>query len=185
MPKSTRSGQTPGFCVWFTGLSGAGKTTLAEALQTWYERQGRSVTVLDGDAVRQYLSKGLGFSREDRDTNVARVGYLASQIVYQGGIVVCALVSPYRQTRTTIRNMFPEDNFLEVYVATPLVVCESRDVKGLYKKARAGEIQNFTGINDPYEPPLNPEITVDTTEMSVTESLQVICEEIVRRGLAP
>jgi sulfate adenylyltransferase len=171
-----------GFCAWFTGLSGAGKTTTAEALQAAIEAQGRRVTLLDGDVVREHLTKGLGFSREDRDTNVLRVGYVASQIAYHGGIALCSLISPYRDTRDRVRRLFTENNFLEVYVATPLDVCEERDPKGHYQRVRDGSLQGFTGIDDPYEEPLNPEIIINTTERTLEQNIETLMQEIVSRG---
>lgn len=155
-----------GVCIWFTGLSGSGKSTTAEVLTELLLEQGRQVTVLDGDVVRTHLSKGLGFSKEDRDTNIRRIGYVASEIVRHGGTVLCAAVSPYRVTRNEVRNMVGSDNFIEVFVDTPLAVCENRDVKGIYAQARRGEIKGFTGIDDPYESPLNAEITLDTQTRS-------------------
>src|SRR5262249_39020069 len=146
-----------GVCVWFTGLGGAGKSTTAEVLTVLLLEQGRQVTVLDGDVVRTHLSKGLGYSKEDRDTNIRRIGFVAAEIVRHGGVVVCAAVSPYRATRSDVRLMVGTDHFVEVFVDTPLEVCEARDTKGLYAKARRGEIKNFTGIDDPYEPPETPE----------------------------
>lgn len=173
---------TPGFCTWFTGLSGAGKTTTAEALQNAIEAQGHRVTLLDGDIVREHLSKGLGFSKEDRDTNVLRVGYVASRIAYHGGIAICSLISPYRETRAQVRELFTENNFLEVHVATPLEVCEERDPKGYYQKARSGAMKSFTGIDDAYEPPPAPEITLNTTDRAVEQNVEVLMKEIVSRG---
>ncbi len=151
-----------GLCIWLTGLSGSGKSTTAAVLSVLLLEAGRQVTELDGDVVRTHLSKGLGFSREDRDTNILRIGFVASEIARHGGTVMCAAVSPYRATRDAVRAMMDEDQFIEVYVDTPLSVCEERDVKGMYAKARRGEIKEFTGISDPYEAPLNPEITLDT-----------------------
>ena len=151
-----------GVCLWFTGLSGSGKSTTAGVLTTLLQEAGRNVTVLDGDVVRTNLSKGLGFSAEDRDTNIRRIGFVAAEIVRHGGVVICAAVSPYRATRNDVRNMVGTDQFIEVFVDTPLEVCEDRDVKGMYAMARRGEIKGFTGIDDPYEPPQNPEITLDT-----------------------
>jgi sulfate adenylyltransferase len=174
--------RNPGFCAWFTGLSGAGKTTTAEALQTAIEKEGRRVTLLDGDIVREHLSKGLGFSKEDRDTNVLRVGFVASQIAYHGGIALCSLISPYQETRQQVRELFPEDNFLEVHVATSLAVCEDRDPKGHYQKARRGEMKGFTGIDDVYEPPTHPEIALDTVDLSVEQNVEHMMKEIVSRG---
>lgn len=172
-----------GFCAWFTGLSGSGKTTTAEHLQTTLKQYGRRATMLDGDIVREHLSKGLGFSREDRDTNVLRVGYVASEIVYHGGIAICSLISPYRSTRERVRDMFSGRNFLEVFVDTPLEVCEERDPKGHYAKARRGEMPGFTGIDDPYEVPLKPDIRIQTAEFSVEKSVETIMQEIIARGL--
>ena len=151
-----------GVCIWFTGLSGAGKSTTAEALTDLLMEHGRQVTVLDGDVVRTHLSKGLGFSREDRDTNILRIGFVASEIVRHGGVAVCAAVSPYSAARNEVRAMVGAEHFIEVFVDTPLAVCEERDSKGMYAMARRGEITGFTGIDDPYEAPENPEITLDT-----------------------
>jgi sulfate adenylyltransferase len=143
---------------------------------------GRQVTELDGDVVRTHLSKGLGFSREDRDTNILRIGFVASEIARHGGTVMCAAVSPYRATRDAVRAMMDEDQFIEVYVDTPLSVCEERDVKGMYAKARRGEIKEFTGISDPYEAPLNPEITLDTVGHTPEENARRIMRELAARG---
>ena len=156
-----------GVCLWFTGLSGAGKTTTVDALASALMEHGRRVSVLDGDVVRTNLSKGLGFSKEDRDANVLRIAFVASEIARHGGVALCAAISPYRETRERIRRMFPRDQFAEVFVDTPLSVCESRDVKGMYAKARAGEIKGFTGIDDPYEEPLDAEIALDTVANDV------------------
>jgi sulfate adenylyltransferase len=171
-----------GVCIWFTGLSGAGKSTTASVLSVLLLEAGRHVTELDGDVVRTHLSKGLGFSREDRDTNILRIGFVASEIVRHGGTVMCAAVSPYRGTREAIREMMGEDQFIEVFVDTPLSVCEQRDVKGMYAKARRGEIKEFTGISDPYEPPLNPEITLETETHSSEDNARMIMAELARRG---
>jgi sulfate adenylyltransferase len=160
-----------GFCIWFTGLSGSGKTTTAEILLKELTGQGRTVTYLDGDVVRLHLSKGLGFSREDRDTNVLRIGFVASEIVRHDGAVVTAAISPYRATREQVRKMVGIDHFIEVFVDTPIEVCEQRDVKGMYARARRGELATFTGIDDPYEPPLSPEIKLDTIHASVEENV--------------
>lgn len=151
-----------GVCLWFTGLSGSGKSTTAGVLTTLLQEAGRNVTVLDGDVVRTHLSKGLGFSAEDRDTNIRRIGFVAAEIVRHGGVVICAAVSPYRATRNDVRNMVGTDQFIEIFVDTPLEICEDRDVKGMYAMARRGEIKGFTGIDDPYEAPQNPEVTLDT-----------------------
>jgi sulfate adenylyltransferase len=171
-----------GVCIWFTGLSGAGKSTTASVLSVLLLEAGRQVTELDGDIVRTHLSKGLGFSREDRDTNILRIGFVASELVRHGGTVICAAVSPYRATRDSIRGMMDEDQFIEIFVDTPLSVCEQRDVKGMYAKARRGEIKEFTGISDPYEPPLNPEITLDTVSHSPEDNARLIMAELARLG---
>lgn len=171
-----------GVCIWFTGLSGAGKSTTAEVLTVLLLQHGRQVTVLDGDVVRTHLSKGLGFSREDRDVNIRRIGFVAAEIVRHGGTVICAAVSPYRATRNDVRNMLGSDHFVEVFVDTPLEVCEQRDVKGMYAKARRGEIKDFTGIDDPYEPPEHPEITLDTTTYTPEENAYRILEFLTAGG---
>ncbi len=149
-----------GLTLWFTGLSGAGKSTITDILEKRFKDNGIKVEVLDGDVVRTHLSKGLGFSKEDRDTNIRRIGYVASLLARNGVISITAAISPYRDIRDEVRDM--HENFIEVYASCPLEVVEKRDVKGLYKKARSGEIKQFTGISDPYEEPLNPEITVRT-----------------------
>jgi len=175
-----------GVCVWFTGLSGSGKTTTADALVELLRMRGRVVTVLDGDVVRTHLSKGLGFSREDRDTNVRRIGFVAGEVVRHGGIVVAAVVSPYRATRDEVRAMLPEGGFVEVFVDTPIDVCEARDVKGWYAKARTGEVTGLTGIDDPYEPPLAPELRLETVGTSVDANARRVLELLEARGdLAP
>jgi sulfate adenylyltransferase len=171
-----------GFTVWFTGLSGSGKSTTAEILTTLLLEHGRNVTQLDGDVVRTHLSKGLGFSKEDRDINIRRIGFVAGEIVRHRGVAVCAAVSPYRATRNDVRNMVGSDNFVEVFVDTPLEVCEDRDVKGLYAKARRGEIKGFTGIDDPYEPPNNPELVLDTVHNTAEENAHLIVEYLTERG---
>ena len=171
-----------GLCIWLTGLSGSGKSTTAAVLSVLLLEAGRQVTELDGDVVRTHLSKGLGFSREDRDANILRIGFVASEIARHGGTVMCAAVSPYRATRDAVRSMMDEDQFIEVFVDTPLEVCEQRDVKGMYAKARRGEINEFTGISDPYEEPLNPEITLDTVGFSPEENARRIFAELARRG---
>jgi sulfate adenylyltransferase len=171
-----------GACVWFTGLSGAGKSTTAEILTVLLLEHGRQVTVLDGDVVRTHLSKGLGFSKEDRDVNIRRIGYVAGELVRHGGVVVCAAVSPYRATRNDVRNLVGKDNFVEVFVDTPLEVCEQRDVKGMYAKARRGEIKDFTGIDDPYEAPQNPELRLDTVANTPEENARIVLDYLVRQG---
>jgi len=169
-----------GLTVFFTGLSGAGKSTLANALvYKLMEMEDRPITLLDGDIVRQHLSSELGFSKEDRDIHVKRIGYVASEITKHGGVAICAPIAPYSNTRKTVRNMIDEvGSFVEIHVATPLSVCEERDVKGLYKRARAGKILDFTGVSDPYEEPQNPEITIDTSDISVEESSAIIIDKL-------
>jgi len=171
-----------GACIWFTGLSGAGKSTTSEILTVMLLEHGRQVTVLDGDVVRTHLSKGLGFSKEDRDTNIRRIGFVASEIVRHGGLVICAAVSPYRATRQDARNLVGAGHFVEVFVDTPLEVCESRDVKGMYAQARRGEIKGFTGIDDPYEAPLNPEITLETVQATPEENARRLLNYLVEKG---
>jgi len=171
-----------GVCVWFTGLSSSGKSTIAEVLTFLLQEYGRPVTLLDGDVVRTNLSRGLGFSKEDRDANIRRMGFVASEIVRHGGTVVCAAVSPYRATRNDVRNMVGKEHYVEVFVDTPLEVCEQRDSSGLYAKARRGEIKGFTGIDDPYEPPLHPELRLDTVHHSAEENARIILEYLKERG---
>jgi sulfate adenylyltransferase len=171
-----------GVCVWFTGLSGSGKSTTADALTVMLLETGRQVTLLDGDVVRTNLSAGLGFSREDRDTNIRRIGFVAAEIVRHGGVAVCAAVSPYRATRDECRSMVAGDRFVEVFVDTPLAVCEARDSKGLYLKARRGELPGFTGIDDPYEAPLAAELTLDTVGRPAADNARLILDELRRRG---
>ncbi len=171
-----------GFCVWFTGLSGAGKSTTAEIVVSRLLEHGRQVTVLDGDVVRTNLSKGLGFSREDRDANILRIGFVAAEIVRHGGAVVCAAVSPYSATRDAVREMVGAANFIEVFVDTPLEVCEARDTKGMYAQARRGAIKNFTGIDDPYEAPASAELTLDTTSVSAEGNAARIVAVLSERG---
>jgi sulfate adenylyltransferase len=171
-----------GFCVWFTGLSSSGKSTTAEILTVLLQEYGRSVTVLDGDVVRHNLSQGLGFSKEDRDANILRIGFVASEVVRHNGAVICAAVSPYRATRNDVRNRIGSDRFIEVFVNTPLSDCERRDAKGMYEKARNGEIKNFTGIQDPYEAPLNPEIELETVRTSAETNARQIIDYLLARG---
>ncbi|MCS7087591.1 MAG: bifunctional sulfate adenylyltransferase/adenylylsulfate kinase [Thermoflexales bacterium] len=174
-----------GFCVWFTGLSGAGKSTIAEILAVKLLERGRQSTVLDGDVVRTHLSKGLGFSREDRDTNILRIGFVAGEIVRHNGVCICAAISPYRATRDAVRRMIEEineDAFIEVFVDAPLEVCEQRDVKGLYAKARRGELKGFTGVDDPYEPPIAPEVHLDTVRQSPEECAEAVLACLRARG---
>ena len=163
------------------GLSGSGKSTTAEVLTTLLLEHGRQVTVLDGDVVRTHLSKGLGFSKEDRDINIRRIGFVAAELVRHGGTVICAAVSPYRATRNDVRSMVGE-GFFEVFVDTPLEVCEERDVKGMYAKARRGEIKGFTGIDDPYEEPEDPEIGLDTVETTPEHNARKIVAYLIEQG---
>jgi sulfate adenylyltransferase len=174
-----------GFTVWFTGLPSAGKSTIAEILTVMLNERGRQVTVLDGDVVRTHLSKGLGFSREDRDLNITRIGFVAAEISRHGGAVICAAVSPYAATRNSVREMHQEGTFLEVFVDTPVSVCEVRDVKGFYAKARSGEIKGFTGVDDPYEAPTNPELTLPTGNRTAEENARAIVAHLVAEGFLP
>jgi ATP sulfurylase/adenylyl-sulfate kinase len=172
---------TQGLIIWLTGLSGAGKSTLAERVRDELARRGRKVEVLDGDEVRTHLSRGLGFSREDRDINVGRIGYVARVVARQGGVAITAAISPYRQARDQVRAQ-AAGAFVEVYVRCSLEELVRRDVKGLYKKALAGEIQNFTGVNDAYEPPLDPELVVDTEQETPEESVAKILSKVLPAG---
>ena len=169
-----------GFVVWFTGLSGAGKSTIATALQAELSRRGRHSELLDGDEVRTHLSKGLGFSKEDRDTNIRRIGYVARLIARSGGVAITAAISPYREVRDELRGQTP--GFVEVFVRAPLDTLVERDTKGLYRKAIAGEIANFTGVSDPYEEPLRPEVTCDTSVESVEQSVTKVLDKLERLG---
>jgi sulfate adenylyltransferase len=171
-----------GACIWFTGLSGSGKSTTAEILTSLLLERGRQVTLLDGDVVRTHLSKGLGFSPEDRDTNILRIGFVAGEIARHGGTVICAAISPYRSTRNEARKMVGDERFIEVFVDTPIDVCEQRDVKGLYARARRGQITGFTGVDDPYEAPVNPEITLDTVAFTAEENAHNIIAFLEARG---
>jgi sulfate adenylyltransferase len=177
-----------GACLWFTGLSGSGKTTTADRVIRLLEERGRVVTVLDGDVVRTHLSRGLGFSREDRDENVRRVGFVAGEVVRHGGLVICALVSPYRETRdevrATIEAIGGNGSFIEVFVDTPLEVVAARDVKGLYAATERGEVQAMTGVSDPYEPPLSPEIRLETVGRPVDENAALVVEYLTEHALA-
>jgi adenylylsulfate kinase len=159
-----------GFTLWFTGLSGAGKSTLANLVAAELRNRGRRVEVLDGDEVRTNLSKGLGFSKEDRDTNIRRIGYVCNLLARNGVIAISAAISPYREVRDEVRRL--HNSFFEVFVKCPIETLVERDVKGLYKKALKGEIANFTGVSDPYEDPLNPELVVETHRETREESLQ-------------
>jgi sulfate adenylyltransferase len=174
------SATMPGACLWFTGLSGAGKSTTADRVVELLQEEGRAVTVLDGDVVRTHLSKGLGFSREDRDENVRRVGFVAAEVVRHGGLVVAALISPYRATRDEVRAMVNatggEGAFIEVFVDTPLDVVRERDVKGLYAATERGEVPQMTGVADPYEPPLAPELRLETVGRTIDGNARLVIE---------
>jgi sulfate adenylyltransferase len=171
-----------GICIWFTGLSGSGKSTTAEILVSMLLERGRQITLLDGDVVRTHLSKGLGFSREDRDANILRIGYVGSEIARHGGLVITAAISPYIATRTDVRKLVGEERFIEVFVDTPIEVCEERDVKGMYAKARQGIITGFTGVDDPYEAPINPEITLDTVNFTPEQNAAKIVRYLEMNG---
>jgi sulfate adenylyltransferase len=171
-----------GICLWFTGLSGAGKTTTANILTIKLLEHGRQVTLLDGDVVRTRLSPELGFSKEDRDVNIRRMGYVAAEIVRHGGAAICAAVSPYRSTRNECRSLVGGNSFIEIFVDTPLEVCEGRDTKSMYRLARIGKIKNFTGIDDPYEPPLAPEIIIDAATRSAEENANQIIAYLLERN---
>jgi adenylyl-sulfate kinase len=165
-----------GFALWFTGLSGAGKTTLARGVEAILRERGMKVELLDGDIVRQNLSKGLGFSKEDRDTNIKRIGFVCRLLARNGVVAIAAAISPYREVRDSVRQDIGD--FIEVFVKCPLDVLVERDVKGLYKKALAGEIANFTGVSDPYEEPPNPEVLVDSSKETPEESVGKIMAKL-------
>lgn len=165
-----------GVTLWFTGLSGAGKTTISQAVEKELRLLNYKVESLDGDVVRQNLTKGLGFSREDRDENIRRIGFVANLLTRNQVIVLVSAISPYREIRTEVRDRI--GNFIEVYVNAPLEVCEARDVKGLYKKARSGIIKNFTGIDDPYEPPINPEVECKTDSETLEQSVAKVLAQL-------
>jgi len=185
--RRTDAGRRPGFTLFFTGLSGAGKSTLANAITgTLMEMSGRHVTLLDGDAVREMLSSELGFSKEHRDLNIRRIGFVASEVTKCGGIAVCAAIAPYDALRKELRrNIEFGGPFVLVHVATPLAVCEERDSKGLYAKARAGQLSHFTGISHPYEPPTDAEITIDTAQVSIEEGVEKIVSYLVKKAYLP
>lgn len=182
LAETYRPRHVEGLCIWLTGLSCAGKSTIAEILTTMLLAHGRRVTLLDGDVVRTNLSQGLGFTKKDRDTNIRRIGFVAAEIVHHGGIAVCAAVSPYRQTRNEVRNMVGAELFVEVFVDAPINVCEQRDIKGMYGAARRGEIKNFTGIDDPYEPPEHPEISLDAVSVCPETNARLIENYLAARG---
>lgn len=172
-----------GFALWFTGLSGSGKSTLSERIWTRLVASGARVELLDGDEVRTHLSKGLGFTKEDRDTNVKRIGFVAHLLVRHGVIAITATISPYRETRDAVRERIGE--FVEVFMDCSIEVLAERDVKGLYKKALAGEIPNFTGVSDPYEPPVSPDLRVDSANEDLTASEERVWQLLKERGLIP
>jgi adenylyl-sulfate kinase len=174
-----------GFVLWFTGLSGSGKSTLSQPVASRLRDAGFRVEILDGDEVRTHLSKGLGFSKEDRDTNIRRIGFVAELLARNGVVAITAAISPYREVRDEVRAKVVRHHagFVEVYVECPIDVLAERDVKGLYKKALAGEIQHFTGVSDPYEPPLNPEVTVRSDREKVDESVEKIIHALQAAGL--
>jgi adenylyl-sulfate kinase len=173
-----------GFTLWFTGLSGSGKSTVAHLVGPELDRRGLIVEYLDGDTVRTHLSKGLGFSKEDRDTNIERIGWVASRMTRQGGAVITAAISPYEATRNKARELVePFGRFVEVYVKASVDECARRDVNGLYAKAFAGEIKGFTGVDDPYEEPSAPELVIDTEQQEPEESARLVVEKLEELGL--
>jgi len=174
-----------GCCIWLTGLSGAGKSTIADILTVLLMERGRQVTVLDGDVVRTHLSKGLGFSKEDRDTNILRIGFVAAEIVRHNGIAICAAISPYEETRNRVRAMVGGDKFALIHVDAPVEVCEARDTKGMYAKARRGEITGFTGVDDPYEAPAAPDVVCHTDSGETPkESARAVLTHLITEGFA-
>jgi adenylyl-sulfate kinase len=182
-PESDRT-RGGGFTLWFTGLSGSGKTTIAHVVGPLLEERGCIVEYLDGDTVRTHLSKGLGFSKEDRDTNIERIGWVASRLTRHGATVICAAISPYEQTRRHARHMVEQFGpFVEVFVKASVDECARRDVKGLYEKAFAGEITGFTGVDDPYEEPTDAEIVVDTEELDPIASAQLVVAKLEELGV--
>jgi adenylylsulfate kinase len=184
-PESDRV-RAGGFTLWFTGLSGSGKTTIAHLVGPELDRRGLVVEYLDGDNVRTHLSKGLGFSKEDRDTHIERLGWVASRLTRQGGAVITAAISPYEATRRIAREMIEEvGTFVEVYIKASVEECARRDVKGLYEKAFKGEIKEFTGVNDPYEEPTSPELVVDTEALQPEESAALVVAKLEELGLVP
>jgi len=169
-----------GFTIWFTGLSGSGKSTISERVALRLQRKGVAVEVLDGDIVRTHLSKGLGFSREDRDENIKRVGFVCQLLTRNGVAAIASVISPYREARDHNRRLI--GNFVEVYTRCPVEVCAKRDIKGLYQKAAAGEIKGFTGVDDPYEPPLNAEVVCHTDTESIEESVEKVIQKLEELG---
>jgi len=167
-----------GVCVWLTGLSCAGKSSVANVLTSLVLAAGRKVTVLDGDVVRTLLSTGLGFTKADRDLNIRRIGFVAAEIVRHGGVTICAAISPYRATRSEVRDMIGAGNFVEVFVDTPIEICEARDTKGLYDRARRGEVTNFTGVDDPYEPPEHPDLVLRTVGVTAVANARIVFEKL-------
>ncbi len=174
---NTANTERTGFTLWFTGLSGAGKSTLSEAIAQRIQQHGRNVEILDGDIVRTHLSKGLGFSREDRDTNIKRIAFVCSLLTRNGAICISAAIAPYREAREWARQEI--GNFVEVYVKCPIEVCRQRDVKGLYKLVDEGKIKNFTGVDDPYEEPEHPELVIETDKETLAESVQRVLTKLV------
>jgi len=176
-----------GFVLWFTGLSGSGKSTVSQIVVKELRRRGVKIEVLDGDVVRTNLSKGLGFSKEDRDTHILRVGFVANLLARNGLAACCACISPYAEIRNRVRRQVEGDGgvFIEIFADTPLQVCIERDPKGLYKKALAGEIKEFTGVDDPYEPPEAPEIALKTVNVTPQKSAQQVLSYLERKGLIP
>lgn len=172
-----------GVILWFTGLSGAGKSSLAHAVEEELHRMGCHTFVLDGDNVRHGLCADLGFSTKDREENIRRVGEMSKLFIEAGVIVLTAFISPFRSDRERVRSLVPHGDFLEIYCDSPLEVCEGRDVKGLYKRARAGEIKDFTGISSPYEAPVDPELTVQTGTLTIEESVAKVMELLRERGI--
>lgn len=173
---SLRSTNQKGFTIWFTGLPCSGKSTIAKLVEQELRRRGLKVELLDGDIVRTNLSQGLGFSKEDRDTNIRRVGFVCKLLTRNGVVAIAACISPYREVREALRREIGD--FVEVYVKCPVEVCMKRDVKGMYEKARTGELSNFTGISDPYEEPPNPEVVVETDKASPDQSIKKIIRKL-------
>ncbi len=180
----TRTGKHKGFTLWLTGLPCSGKSTLAGIVAAELKRREHFVEILDGDEVRKHLTKGLGFSREDRDENIRRIGYVCRLLSRNGAVAIAAAISPYRAVRDEVRAGHEAGRFIEVFVNTPLEVCIRRDVKGMYKKALAGEIKQFTGINDPYEPPVSPELTLDAAAEPEEKSAARILARLEQLALA-